>query len=68
MGVIRSKQGVYYARKKVPPKLEAAVSTVLGASRPRLSWLKKSLHTKEQREANIRAKPVLMEFDRFERS
>jgi integrase len=64
MGVLRSKHGVYYVRKKVPPKLEAAVSTVLGASRPRVSWLKKSLHTKDPRDANVLAKPALMEFDR----
>ena len=50
--------------KKVPPKLEKAVSGVLEASRPRVSWLQKSLHTKDLREANVRAKPVLTEFDR----
>src|SRR5262245_42947998 len=65
MGVLKSKHGVYYVRKKVPPKLEAAVSTVLGASRPKVSWLKKSLYTKDPREANVRAKPVMMEFDRI---
>jgi hypothetical protein len=37
---------------------------VLGVSKQRQSWLKKSLGTKDLREANIRAKPVLMEFDR----
>ena len=63
MGVIKSKDGVYYVRKKAPAKLEAAVSTVLGVPRPRVSWLKKSLRTKDLREANIKAKPVLMEFD-----
>jgi integrase len=64
MGVIKSKDGVYYVRKKVPAKLEEAVSTVIGASRQRVSWLKRSLRTKDLREANIKAKPVLMEFDR----
>ena len=63
MGVIKSKDGVYYVRKKVPPKLEVAVSTVLGVPRPKVSWLKKSLRTKDVREANIKAKPVLLEFD-----
>jgi hypothetical protein len=29
-----------------------------------VSWLKRSLRTKDPREANIKAKPVLMEFDR----
>ena len=28
-----------------------------------MSWLKKSLRTKDAREANIKAKPVLMAFD-----
>ena len=64
MGVLKSKDGVYYARKKVPPKLEQTVLTVLGASRSRESWLKRSLRTKDLREANIKAKSVLMEFDR----
>lgn len=65
MGVLKSKHGVYYVRKKVPPKLEQAVSTVRGVPRSRVSWLKRSLHTKDLREANVRAKPVLMEFDRI---
>jgi integrase len=64
MGVLKSKDGIYFVRKKVPAKLEEAVSTVLGASRPRVSWLKRSLRTKDPREANIKAKPVLMDFDR----
>ena len=63
MGVLKSKHGVYYVRKKVPPKLEEAVSRVLETSRPRVAWLKRSLRTKDPREANIKAKPVLMEFD-----
>src|SRR5262245_36336089 len=65
MGVWRSKDGVYYVRKKVPAKLEQAVATVRGVSRPRVVWLKKSLRTKDVREANIKAKPVLVEFDRI---
>ena len=65
MGVWRSKDGVYYVRKKVPAKLEQAVATVRGVSRSRMVWLKKSLRTKDVREANIKAKPVLVEFDRI---
>jgi hypothetical protein len=64
MGVVKVGD-VYYARKVVPPKLQRAVSRVLGAPKARVSWLKRSLRTKDQREANIRAKPVLMEFDRI---
>ena len=63
MGVLKSKHGVYYVRKKVPDKLAEAVSSVIGFSRPRVSWLKRSLHTKDLREANIKAKPALIEFD-----
>ena len=37
---------------------------MLGLSQPRKKWLKKSLGTKDQKEAHIRAKPVLMGFDR----
>jgi hypothetical protein len=40
MGVIKSKNDVYYVRKKVPAKLAEADSMVLGAARPRVAWLK----------------------------
>ena len=63
MGVIQSKDGVFYVRRKVPRKLEEATARVLGNGRSRSSWLKRSLKTKDQREANIRAKHVLIEFD-----
>jgi hypothetical protein len=62
-GLIKNRRGVYNARKKVPPKLQEAVATVLGKSKHRQTWLKKSLGTKDIREANVRAKPVLMNFD-----
>jgi len=65
MGVWKSEDGVYYVRKKVPAKLEQAVATVLEISRPKVAWLKRSLRTKDLREANIRAKPVLRQFDRL---
>ena len=51
------------ARKKVPARLGEAVARVLGADRPPVAWLKRSLRTRGQREANITAEPVLMEFD-----
>jgi hypothetical protein len=65
MGVSKNRHGTYYAIKKVPPRLEEATATVLGVSKQRQSFLKRSLRTKDLREANIRAKPVLMEFDRI---
>ncbi|HWM46180.1 MAG TPA: site-specific integrase [Xanthobacteraceae bacterium] len=63
MGLSKNEHGVYHVRKKVPKKLEAAVPRVLGLDRERVSWLKRTLNTKDLREANIRAKPILIEFD-----
>jgi hypothetical protein len=56
MGLIKDRHGTYYARKKVPKRLEAAVAQVLANGKSRLSWLKKSLGTKMAHEANVRAK------------
>jgi len=64
MGVIKNQHGVYHARMKVPKQLQEATAKVLAGRKERVSWLKRSLGTKDLREANIRAKPVLMEFDR----
>jgi hypothetical protein len=65
MGLIKNEHGVYCERRRVPAHLQAAVATVLGVSKARQSWLKKSLRTKDQKEAKVRAKPVMMEFDRI---
>jgi integrase len=65
MGIIRDgKTGMFCARVKVPPRLEAAVAEVLHNGKKRQSWLKRSLGTKDIVEANKRAKAVLIEFDR----
>ena len=64
MGILKNKHGVYYVRKKVPKGLEQAVARAIESPQPSLSWLKRSLRTKDAREANVRAKPVLIEFDR----
>lgn len=37
----------------------------MAAPRRRVAWLKRSLRTKDTRQANILAKPVLIEFDRI---
>jgi integrase len=63
MGVVKNRHGTYNAHVKVPVRLQQAVAALLGRSQP-LKNLKKSLGTKDLREANIRAKPVLMAFDR----
>jgi hypothetical protein len=65
MGLIRDRHGTYYARKKVPKGLEEAVAQQMCNGKRRQAWLKKSLRTKSLREANILAKPALMEFDRI---
>jgi integrase len=64
MGLIKNEHGVWHVRKKVPKALGAATATVIGASKPRVSWLKETLRTKDQKQAKIRAKPVMMKFDR----
>ncbi len=60
MGIVKDRHGTFYARKKVPKKLEAAVAQIIDPGKPRVSWLKRSLGTKDARQANARAKPVLM--------
>ncbi len=62
MNVSKNRHGTYYAVKKVPKRLEHAVAQALGGTKARQSWLKRSLDTKNLREANERAKPVLIEF------
>jgi hypothetical protein len=64
MGIVKDRHGTYCARKKVPQHLEAAVARVLNGRKSRQSWLKRSLRTKDLATANVRAKPVLIEFDR----
>jgi hypothetical protein len=65
MGIIRDRHGTCYARKKVPEHLQEAVARVLSNSKARQTWLKRSLRTKDLATANVRAKSVLIEFDRI---
>jgi integrase len=65
MGLIKNRHGTYYAQKMVPARLQDAVAQVLGNGKAKQVWLKKSLGTKVVGEANVRAKPVQMEFDRI---
>jgi len=65
MGLIKNEHGVWHVRKKVPKSLEAATATVIGASKPRVSWLKETLRTKDPKQAKVLAKPVMMKFDRI---
>lgn len=65
MGLIKDRHGTYYARHKVPERLQEAVARLLDNGKDKQVWLKRSLGTKALREANVRAKPVQMEFDQI---
>jgi hypothetical protein len=64
MGLIKNEHGVWHVRKKVPKALEAATAAVMGVPKARVSWLKESLR-KDKKQATVRAKPVMMKFDRI---
>jgi hypothetical protein len=64
MGLMKDRHGTYYARVKVPERLQEPVARGRDQGKERQSFLKKSLGTKVLKEANIRAKPVLAGFDR----
>src|SRR5664280_406053 len=66
--MIKDRNGTYYAQRKVPKRLQGEVAAVLNHSTGRKPFLKKSLGTKVLSQANISAKPVLMEFDRIIRA
>src|SRR5258708_10257268 len=64
MGLIKNEHGVFHVRKKVPKGLEIATARVLGVPKERVSWLKETLATKDEKQAKVLAKPVMMKFDR----
>src|SRR5246127_1146784 len=63
MGLIKNEHGVYHVRRKVPKGLEEATATVMGVPKERVSWLKETLGTKDEKQAKVLAKPVMMKFD-----
>jgi len=65
MGLLKNEHGTYHVRRKVPQRLEEAVARLTGSDKSRVSWLKRSLGTKDVREANVRAKPIMMNFDKL---
>lgn len=65
MGIIQDRHGTFYARKKVPKNLETSVAKITDAGKPRVSWLKVSLRTKDRKQANTEAKAHLARFDRI---
>jgi hypothetical protein len=65
MGLIKNEYGVWHVRRSVPKALRGAVARVMGAPKERVSWLKKTLRTKDEKRAKALAKPVMIEFDRI---
>jgi len=62
--LIKNTAGVWCVQRKVPEKLQAAVARILGGKKPSQVYLKKSLATKDRREANRRATHALADIDR----
>jgi hypothetical protein len=65
MGLFKNEYGVWHVRRKVPKRLEVAVARLKDNPKGRVSWLKRTLGTKDEKRAKILAKPVMMEFDRI---
>jgi len=65
MGLIKNEHGVFHVRRKVPRGLEEHTATAMGVSKQRVSWLKETLRTKDEKRARVLAKPVMMKFDRI---
>jgi len=65
MGLIKNEHGVFHVRRKVPKALEVATARAMGVPKERVSWLKETLGTKDEKKAKVLAKPVMMKFDRI---
>jgi hypothetical protein len=63
--LIQHPSGVFYAQRKVPDRLQVSAARVTMSTRPRLVFLKRSLGTRDRKQANISIKPVLIDFDRI---
>src|SRR6266436_8079830 len=62
--LIKNSAGSWCVQKKVPEPLQAAVARVLGSKKQTQVYLKKSLGTKDRREATRRAPHALADLDR----
>lgn len=62
--LIKNSADVWCVQRKVPEPLQAAVARVLGSKKQTQKYLKKSLGTKDRREANRRATHALADLDR----
>src|SRR5713101_4879686 len=65
MGLIKNEHGVFHVRRKVPKALEVTTAQAMGVSKQRVSWLKETLGTKDEKQAKVLAPPVMMKFDRI---
>lgn len=64
MGIIKDRNGTYYVQRKVPERLQEPVARVLSFGETRRVFLKKSLGTKNLKDAKAAAPHVLAEFNR----
>jgi hypothetical protein len=62
--LVTNSAGVWCVQRRVPDKLQNAVARVLGSKKQTQKYLKKSLGTKDRREANRRAPHALADLDR----
>ena len=62
--LIKNSAGVWCVQRKVPEPLQAAVARVIGSTKQTQKYLKKSLGTKDRREANRRATHALADLER----
>src|SRR5262245_12286803 len=62
--LIENSAGVWCVQRKVPEKLQTAVARLLNSKKQTQKYLKKSLGTKDRREANRRAIHALADLDR----
>lgn len=51
MGLIKNGHGVYHVRRKVSQALEVATARAMGVPKARVSWLKETLGTKDEKRA-----------------
>src|SRR6267378_1218027 len=63
--LIKNPAGTWCVQRKVPERLQAAVARVLGGKKAAQAYLKKSLGTKDHREATRRAIHALADVDRI---
>lgn len=65
MGLIKDRHGTFYVQKRVPDPHQEAVARVLDADEPRRVFLKKSLGTKNLKDAKAAAPLVVADFNRI---